>query len=329
MNTEPRDRTGHDRILPNTTESIQLAAAALNRGELVGMPTETVYGLAARADNEAAIARVFAAKQRPNDHPLIVHIAEIDDLDRWAQAIPVATWPVINHYWPGPLTLVFQAQASVPAAITGGQTTVAVRLPGHPVARGLITASGGALVAPSANRFGRISPTRAEHVLAELGDSVRYIIDGGECDRGIESTIIDFSWEKPRILRPGMITTTQLAECVELDDADIATDKPRVSGSHSSHYAPRTPARIVSHDALQHACENAPSAAILRVGKPSSQTRNQWYLGDSPEQYAHHLYHCLREADASAATLILIEQPPQTAAWAGINDRIQRACAAQ
>lgn len=237
-----------------STESIDRAVALLNAGHLIGLPTETVYGLAADADNPEAVAAIFTAKGRPADHPLIVHLGADDLLSAYATDIPDAAWALAEAFWPGPLTLILKKAPSVPDIVTGGQDTVGIRIPGHPVALTLLRAlaesrrqagkSGGGLAAPSANRFGRISPTSAQHVADELGDAVALILDGGDCRVGIESTIVDLSRGAPVILRPGAISAEQLSlvlgEPIGSKDS-VAKDVPRVSGSLASHYAPQTP----------------------------------------------------------------------------------------
>ena len=236
------------------------AIELLCAGELVAIPTETVYGLGADAANPAAVAKIFAAKGRPADHPLIVHLAGHDAVDRWAEQVPAVAWELMETFWPGPLTLILKKQAWVPDAVTGGQDTVGLRVPGHPVALELlrrfaaVAGEHAGIAAPSANRFGRISPTTAAHVQEELGDQVPLILDGGACKVGIESTIVDCSRGQPVVLRPGHIAPTHLEAVLGLVPLiETATGAPRVSGSLEAHYAPananapgrqRTPARF-------------------------------------------------------------------------------------
>ncbi|MFZ1244693.1 MAG: L-threonylcarbamoyladenylate synthase, partial [Azonexus sp.] len=233
------------------------AVALLRAGELVAFPTETVYGLGADAANPVAVAKIFAAKGRPADHPLIVHIAGHDAVDHWAEQVPDVAWELMETFWPGPLTLILKKQAWVPDAVTGGQNTVGLRVPGHPVALDLLRAFAAVagehagIAAPSANRFGRISPTTADHVREELGDRVPLILDGGSCKVGIESTIVDCSRGEPVVLRPGHIAPTHLEAVLGRRPAIVtAAGAPRVSGSLAAHYAPQTPMRLVPAERL-------------------------------------------------------------------------------
>ena len=195
-----------------TPASIEQAADLLHRGKLVAIPTETVYGLGADASNPEAVAKIFQAKGRPADHPLIVHLAYASQMKDWAEEVPDSALRLASAFWPGPLTMILRKKASVPAVVTGGQETVALRVPDNPVALWLLRVFGGGIAAPSANRFGRISPTTAQHVAEELGDAVDCILDGGPCTVGVESTIIDLTDQQPTILRPGRITRSQLEE---------------------------------------------------------------------------------------------------------------------
>ena len=233
------------------------AVELLQAGELVAFPTETVYGLGADAANPEAVAKIFAAKGRPADHPLIVHLAGHDAVDHWAEQVPAVAWELMETFWPGPLTLILKKQSWVPDAVTGGQDTVGLRVPGHPVALELlrrfaaITGEHAGIAAPSANRFGRISPTTAAHVEEELGEQISLILDGGPCKVGIESTIVDCSREEPAILRPGHILPEHLAAVFGRQVAiQTATGAPRVSGSLVAHYAPQTPMRVVAGSRL-------------------------------------------------------------------------------
>jgi L-threonylcarbamoyladenylate synthase len=228
---------------------IDRAVAILRRGGLVAVPTETVYGLAADASNPAAVRAIFAAKGRPADHPVIVHLADAAALDGWARDVPDAARRLAAAYWPGPLTLVLKRAVHVDDVITGGQDTIGLRAPAHPWTRALLQAFGGALAAPSANRFGRISPTTAEHVRADLGEKPRgvvdLILDGGPCPIGIESTIVDLSGATPQLLRPGAVTRAALERILKVAVADAGDAAPRASGRLESHYAPVTPLEVV------------------------------------------------------------------------------------
>ena len=326
---------------------IARAVELLQAGELVGVPTETVYGLGADAANPAAVAKIFAAKGRPADHPLIVHIPDAVALDRWAREVPDAARKLAAAFWPGPLTLILKRQPTVPDAVTGGQDTVGLRVPNHPVALELLrefakTGSGG-IAAPSANRFGRISPTTAAHVREELGDKVAWVLDGGACAVGIESTIVDLSRGVPVILRPGAITTQDIERVLALDSLSsqfavvpesdrTEQGEPRVSGSLEAHYAPLTPMAMASAEALPQALQQALSfgqrVAVLAFAPPSVRHESvlRWVeaAGDAA-RYAHDLYATLRDLDAVGADLILLEAIPEGAAWAAVADRLRRA----
>ncbi|NUR84717.1 MAG: threonylcarbamoyl-AMP synthase, partial [Nonomuraea sp.] len=226
-----------------TTSDIEQAAGVLRAGGLVAIPTETVYGLAADAENAAAVARIFEVKGRPPTHPLIVHVGGAGQLDAWAERVPATARLLADHFWPGPLTLVLPRGPRVPLETTGGLDTMAVRVPDHPVALALLSAFGGGVAAPSANRFGSVSPTTAGHVRAELGDAVDFVLDGGPCEVGVESTIVDVTGETPAVLRPGGVTREDLEAVLGHPLAVPATSHVRVPGQHPSHYAPR--ARVV------------------------------------------------------------------------------------
>ena len=326
-----------------STESIDRAVALLNAGHLIGLPTETVYGLAADADNPEAVAAIFTAKGRPADHPLIVHLGADDLLSAYATDIPDAAWALAEAFWPGPLTLILKKAPSVPDIVTGGQDTVGIRIPGHPVALTLLRAlaesrrqagkSGGGLAAPSANRFGRISPTSAQHVADELGDAVALILDGGDCRVGIESTIVDLSRGAPVILRPGAISTEQLSlvlgEAIGTR-ASMTEDVPRVSGSLASHYAPQTPMQIMASDVIERALQGTDRcAAIVRMGVDLEasllQRPDVIVLADQPAAYAHAFYRVLRELDARGYARILVQALPEGADWLAVQDRLGRA----
>src|SRR3990167_999136 len=233
------------KILHPTTENIELAAKALQAGKLVGLPTETVYGLAADAMNPEAIERVFLAKNRPINHPLILHIADLNQLSNWAIDIPDIAFSLFDAFWPGPLTVVLKKHPKVSSLITGGQSTVAVRMPAHPVILSVLKTGKLAVAAPSANRHCQVSPTTAHHVLEELGDQVEMILDGGPCTVGIESTILNLSGQTPEILRPGMINQQEIESVLSFKiRSNHSSTSPRVSGSLDKHYAPSKPVKI-------------------------------------------------------------------------------------
>lgn len=303
----------------------------------MAFPTETVYGLGADASNPAAVAKIFAAKGRPQDHPVIVHLAGIELLPLWASEIPPAARRLAAAFWPGPLTLILKRAAGVPDCVTGGQDTVGLRIPGHPVALELLKAFAGeeggrafsGVAAPSANRFGRISPTTAAHVRAELGDAVDWVLDGGECSVGIESTIVDLSRGRAVLLRPGQVTPAQIAAVlgseVELPDAAA----PRVSGALDSHYAPRTPLYLIAAAELPArltALRGKKLAVLARGEAPAGLNDVSWQTAPrAVAGYAHELYASLRRLDALGCAAILVEAPPAAPEWQGVNDRLRRA----
>jgi len=314
------------------------AAALLRAGELVAFPTETVYGLGADANNPLAIGKIFVAKGRPADHPLIVHLPDASHLERWAVDIPAAAGKLAAAFWPGPLTLILKRHAAVPDAVTGGQDTVGLRVPDHPLALQLLRefsgASGGGLAAPSANRFGRVSPTTAAHVREELGDSVAMILDGGPCAVGIESTILDLSGGEPRILRPGMLDAAAIGEVLgHAPKFGGQQNAPRVSGSLEAHYAPRTPLQMVAVTALaktaREALDSGRRIAVLAAQPLAFSHDSILYCPASadPTQFAHDLYARLRELDAMGCDLILVVAPPAHENWRAVADRLRRAAA--
>ena len=323
------------------------AVALLQAGELVAFPTETVYGLGADAANPAAVAKIFAAKGRPPDHPLIVHLPGAGHLDQWARDVPAAAWALAEAFWPGPLTLILKRAPGVSNSVTGGQDTVGVRVPAHPLAldllRAYVQAGGGSdgqcgIAAPSANRFGRISPTDAAHVHEELGSAVALVLDGGPCPVGIESTIIDLSRGDafvPRLLRPGHVTPEQIEMVIgvfpEITTRSSADDSPRVSGSLDAHYAPKTPMRLVAAErlldfmnAIRHSGRRC--GALCHSQPPHAGMPHVWrMLPADPEAYARGVYAALRELDAAGVDMLVVEDVPQSPAWAAVLDRLQRA----
>jgi len=306
------------------------AVAALRRGEAVGMPTETVYGLAADASSPAAVRRIFALKGRPADHPLIVHIADAGQLDAWAREVPDAARRLAAAFWPGPLTLILQKQPGVPDEVTGGQATVGLRCPAHPMALALLRAFGGGLAAPSANRFGHISPTTAAHVREEFGEAVPVVLDGGESEVGIESTILDLSGDTPRILRPGRITHAEIEAVIGPVAEGGASNSPRASGTLEAHYAPRTPLLMLPRAALQEEARQQETlgkrVAVLALSELPAPLQGR-ALPAEPVAYAHGLYAGLRAIDALGANLLLVERPPEGPAWLAVHDRLRRSAA--
>ncbi|MBI4756423.1 MAG: threonylcarbamoyl-AMP synthase [Betaproteobacteria bacterium] len=310
------------------------AVSLLRAGELVAFPTETVYGLGADARNPAAVARIFAAKGRPADHPVIVHLPDATHLSGWARVVPQGAVKLARLFWPGPLTLVLRRSESVPDIVTGGQDTVGLRVPGHPLALELLQAFGSGIAAPSANRFGRISPTTAEHVRRELGRNVRLVLDGGPCPVGIESTILDLSGAVPRLLRPGAVTAAQLSSALGepvTTEAGADASAPRVPGSLAAHYAPATPLHLVEPRELAAVVaawldRGGVVAVLARRPALDAHPRLHWQLAPAdPGAYAHELYASLRAFDEGPATVILVEALPRELRWNAVADRLARA----
>lgn len=303
------------------------AVAALKRGELVAMPTETVYGLAADARNAAAVERIFAAKGRPADHPLIVHLGNADALDEWARDVPESALRLIGAFWPGPLTLVLNKARWVDPVVTGGQDTIGLRMPAHPVALALLRAFGGALAAPSANRFGRISPTCAQHVRDEFPTGVAVILDGGASSVGLESTIVDLSGTRPRLLRPGSIGAAQIAALIGPLQTPADAEGPRASGRLAAHYAPGKPLDLVDADRIDHYQRAYPEGVAWLAPGPIPADATGIALPADAVQYGQQLYSALRELDAGPAGRIAVVRPPPEDSWAAVHDRLGRAAA--
>lgn len=305
------------------------AVHILQAGGVVAFPTETVYGLGADARNPDALRKIFAAKQRPIDHPLIVHLANVDQLSDWAREIPPVAFALAEAFWPGPLTLILKKAPGVSDLVTGHQDTVGLRIPRHPVAQALLRAMGGGIAAPSANRFGRISPTTAQAVREELGDAVDWVLEGGECEVGLESTILDLSGEAPVILRPGMLDVKQIEAVLGQALRQASQDSPRVSGSLESHYAPQTKLTLVNSDDLVSYVKSImdkPIAVLTRSSFPIQHPNV--YIVSMPvdaTHYAHDLYRVLRDLDKKNLQQILVEEVPNNSEWAAIQDRLKRA----
>ena len=331
-------------------QAVELAADRLAAGDLVAFPTETVYGLGARADDDVAVAKIFAAKGRPTDHPLIVHVTDVEQARHFA-----ATWPPLAErlaqaFWPGPLTLIVPRHPSLAAAAASGQDSIGLRCPAHPMAHALLVAAAQrgvqGVAAPSANRFGRISPTTAAHVQSEFGDPLT-VLDGGACGVGIESAIVDCSRGEPVLLRPGSLARDALAAAAGAPLADRDALSPRASGTLDAHYAPRATLRLMHAAALQEALalwtdaqrsadprsrefEPPPRLAVYSrtVRAPQAAGLVARTMPDAPRAAAYELFAVLRELDALGVALIWVEYPPASADWAGVRDRLQRAAAA-
>ncbi len=314
-----------------TDRDIERAVSVLRSGGLVAFPTETVYGLGADAGNSAAVRKIFEAKGRPAAHPVIVHLADAVQIANWAREVPAAAHTLARRFWPGPLTLILSRAKGVSEVVTGGQDTVALRVPSHPLAQQLLARFGGGIAAPSANRHGRVSATTADHVRREFGAAVECVLDGGEAGIGIESTIIDLSRRHATLLRPGWITASEIEKALGTPLAAPGADAPRAPGSLAAHYAPRTPLTLADGDlALELA------ASLVRQGRRVAvlaRSRAQPLLqglewAAAPQDaagYAHALYASLRRLDEAGCDAIIVEKPPQTPEWAAINDRLARA----
>lgn len=324
-------------------DHIAAAVAALRAGQVIGLPTETVYGLAADASNPDAVARIFAIKGRPSTHPVIVHIAGIEQVPRWAREFPPAARALAERFWPGPLTIVLPRTPAVPPEVTGGQDTVALRVPAHPLALRVLRAFDGGLAAPSANRYGRISPTTAEHVRQDLGGDVAIVLDGGPSHIGLESTIVACLDGRVTVLRPGRIGVAAI-EAVAGPVVAAEPSAPRVPGSLASHYAPRTPVELVepaevpgavaahvrdgrrvavlaTRDGIPHTEGAGPASSITAEGGAT-----MWIAAASDaEDYARDLYAHLRVLDGSGADVIVVARPPDGPEWTAVHDRLTRA----
>jgi L-threonylcarbamoyladenylate synthase len=338
-------------LLGTATENIAACADEIKAGGLVAFPTETVYGLGARADDDAAVAKIFAAKGRPANHPLIVHVAEAQDVQHFAQTIPDFAQKLMDAFWPGPLTIIVPRRAGVAAASAGGQNSIGLRCPQHPVAHALLTACAARSVfgvaAPSANKFGRVSPTTAQHVAQEFGDALT-VLDGGACAVGIESSIIDCTRGAPVLLRPGAMERRQMEQamgCELLSNEELFAQQnsrpgadlahiPRASGTLQAHYAPHAKLRLMGSEQLQAALDVLGSEArhiavysrAILHSKSAHIIRRR--MPDDAAATAQQLFAVLREFDAQGAKLIWVEAPPESADWDGVRDRLQRAAAA-
>ncbi|GIZ53190.1 L-threonylcarbamoyladenylate synthase [Noviherbaspirillum aridicola] len=320
-------------------DPVVAAARALEAGELVAFPTETVYGLGADAENPDAVARIYAAKGRPQNHPVIVHLAPGADPGYWADDIPPEARQLMHAFWPGPLTLILRRASRIPAAVSGGQDTIGLRCPAHPVAQALLRAfrqGSGGVAAPSANRFGHVSPTTARHVRDEFGDGpdapVRHVLDGGQSEVGIESTILDLSrmaTHGPVLLRPGRITASDIAAVIGRQPALPDAAAPRASGTLESHYAPAAPVALLPAETVAEVVRRLAAAgkrsALIRRTVAAGQAPAEFAIAMDAQGYAHDLYAALRAMDAVHADIILVEAPPADEAWQGVNDRLRRA----
>jgi L-threonylcarbamoyladenylate synthase len=319
------------RLRRATQKELEEAVTALRNGDLVAFPTETVYGLGANARDAAALRKIFEAKGRPADHPLILHLDNVRFLPRWVAEVPPQVEPLAKAFWPGPLTLVLRRSEECSDVLTGGQDTVAIRIPSHPMAQQLLTAFGGGIAAPSANRYGRVSPTRPEHVREELGDAVDLILDGGECMIGVESTILSLAGPRPRLLRPGSITQAQIEAVIGPIEVGADAAAPRVPGSTAQHYSPSTAVAIVPPTLLESRIDtllrDARRVAVLAQRPPRKAQQGVTWInaGRRLDVYQRDLYANLRSLDKAGADLILVEEVPALPEWAAVRDRLARA----
>jgi L-threonylcarbamoyladenylate synthase len=305
------------------------AVTLLQAGRLVAFPTETVYGLGADARNEMAIKKVFAVKKRPADHPLIVHLAHREQLSEWASIIPDEARQLAHVFWPGPLTLILRKKADVSPWLTGNQETIGLRIPRHPIAQALLQRFGGGIAGPSANQFTHVSPTTAMAVQEELGTAVDLILDGGACEVGLESTIVDLCGATPTILRPGMITAQQIAAVLGYPLPTLSQQTAtRTAGMHLLHYAPTTKTVLMStlelRDYLQ-SHDHDPAIGFITYSIPQESQPHWQTMSIHPSHYAHDIYHVLRMLDKKNLAQIIIEKVPEENAWDAIRDRLFKA----
>ncbi len=308
------------------SEEIRRAAEILRAGGLVAFPTETVYGLGADASSAAAVARLYKVKRRPADHPVIVHLADAAAALSWAREVPEGAKKLAARFWPGPLTLILKRSPKAQDFVTGGQDSVGLRVPSHPVAQALLREFGGGVAAPSANRFGAVSATTASHVRADFGAEVDMVLDAGPSEIGIESAIVDFSRAVPALLRPGRISQEELEAALGGALAAPSSESPRAPGSLERHYAPRTPAKLVPPHALDaEIARRGARVAVLAFSRPDERVDFWLRMPREPAAYAERLYAALRELDGAGCEAILIEAPPQAPGWEAVRDRLSRA----
>lgn len=308
------------------TPEVRRAAEILRAGGLVAFPTETVYGLGADASNPDAVARLYRVKGRPADHPVIIHFSSVERALAWARDVPDEARILAERFWPGPLTLILKGSEEAKPFVTGGQPSVGIRVPSHPVARELLEAFGGGVAAPSANRFGHVSPTTAAHVREDLGADVDLVLEGGPSEVGIESTIVDLSGDGAVLLRPGTISRSELQKHVAFRSKGESS--PRHSGGLERHYAPRTPARLVPTHLLDKEISALKDrVAVLAFSRPDERVDFWLRMPREPQGYAQRLYAALRELDTAGCEQILVEAPPAEPSWDAVRDRLERACA--
>lgn len=305
---------------------INKAVDLLRQGELVALPTETVYGLAADAHNEIAIKKIFSAKGRPSDHPLILHIDSLKKINDWAKNISIHTQTLADNFWPGPLTMILTKQNHISSVITGGLDNIAIRIPNHPVTLEVINKLGNAIVAPSANSYQKISPTKPIHVLKTLEGKIAAVLDGGISSIGIESTIIDMTGPIPIILRPGAITKEMIENVLKIEIKCPSKHNQKVSGNMENHYQPEKPLFLLSIDEIEHIAQKQNELAIMYYSNISKNSNSIYYrMPKNKIKYAKNLYNALHEIDNTDAKKILVEMPPSHNEWADIIDRLVKA----
>lgn len=305
--------------------NLEQAIVKLKQGEVVAIPTETVYGLAADARNEDALNQIYAIKERPANNPLIVHIADIAQVEEWAASFPPVAQKLANAFWPGPLTLVLAAKANVSHIVRAGEPTVALRIPAHPLTQQLLKQSGLGLAAPSANKYTQLSPTCAEHVETGLGANIA-VLDGGACQVGIESTIVAVDGDNWQLLRHGMISESEVEKIAGKPALAKPHHTPKAPGQHLLHYAPKTPTKTFDNrDSLVSYAKSHQDCVALLLGNGVAPQCEYITLANQPIEAAEHLYDALHKLDSLKHAQLLIELPPQTEAWTAINDRLARA----
>nr|WP_084715785.1 L-threonylcarbamoyladenylate synthase [Vibrio galatheae] len=310
-------------LLASDNNDIEQAKTILASGELVAIPTETVYGLAADASNPEAVKKIFAAKGRPADHPLIVHIGDVEQLSDWAKNIPQQAYTIADAFWPGPVTLLLDKADQATPVVTGGLDTIGIRMPAHDVFATLIKSSGMAVAAPSANPYKKLSPTSAQHVIKSLGGKIAAVLDGGDCAHGLESTIIDLTQKPFRILRSGPVTAAQLAATLGEEVLSPKAHTVAVPGNVTSHYQPNTKVRLVDLSDIERVQET--NIACLHMSEIDTRNFKSKRMPNDVSRYSHDLYRALDEADQWGCNEIWVERPPISDDWLAVHDRLNRA----
>lgn len=313
--------------------AINDAAALLNEGQCVALPTETVYGLAADASNSKAVEKIFEAKGRPKNHPLIVHLADVQQLTEWADEIPESAYALAAAFWPGPLTLLLKKASSVNSVVTGGLATIGLRVPAHPLFLDVLKALGKGLAAPSANRYKQLSPTISEQVMTGLNGRIAAVLEGGACEHGLESTIVDLVSDTPRILRAGPITQAQLEAVLGVPVAAPEAHVEVVPGNVKAHYQPNTPLKVLPHQAIIALANNGTKHIhVISYSEQLSEALNcqlapeqLTILPNNAREFGKLLFSSLYQIDKLAADSIIVEAPPKEDAWRAVNDRLSRA----